>query len=160
MTPPRGLGFVVLILLTAGCTSPRPADVIPSQTPESPVLGPKQVLQKDNADACPAAFQGGTYPFNVESGYDQIVVEFHLSGAGQFGLRITDTKGGAVLEVPPTTISNPPCTHSHEGDARRASVPPGEYRAVVEGGGVVGYHLNIVEVNASRGGNPHDGHSA
>lgn len=135
-----------LLLLFAGCAGPESdASNSPSPQPEPP-LPPRQVLSLE-ASSCPETFKGPLMKeFTVDADYERLVIEFHQSGVGQIELKILDPEGHVAYDGDPLVVSNQPCTHAHEGNPLTLNATrAGTWSAVLEGEGVFGYHLLIVE---------------
>lgn len=144
------IAAVAATLALAGCVGTQsPPGSTTLQTPVPISLPPQQVLSKENMATCPEAITGASWDFKIDPHYDRIQVEFHHSGVGQIGLKIQDSGGSNQLIIPANADASQPCTHAHEGSPQAVSLPAGTYRAVMEGAGVLGYHLTIVEFSTT-----------
>lgn len=156
----RRFALLIGLVLLAGCTSGPPADETPGPTTpsEPPPPAPRQLLSKEgnNAQCTDVLRDPQTFDFQVDEGFDQLVVEFHASGVGNVGYSITGPN--FTKEKSDYNPQNQPCNHAHDGKGDLfEGVSAGNYTITVRNLGIVGWHLSVDEKssrsNASAGHN-------
>lgn len=157
------LAVTFLSLLMAGCaggsTSGGDGTGSPTPMPEPPA---PVILYSQEVDCPPTGNPTGTIPktFEVPDGYDQLIITFHASGAGNVSVRIRNLDSGESVWSLALTVRPPPeCGgHAHEGGDVNRTVEPGQYDSTLGWTGAVGIHYDIV-ARSSRAPNatePHD----
>lgn len=137
-----------LSVFLAGCFggSTSGGDGSPSPTPAPPPPAP-QIVYTQEVDCPPTGNPAGTIPksFEVPDGYDQLIITFHASGAGNVSVRIRNLDSGQAIWTRSLNVQQPPCgSHAHEGGGVNRTVEPGQYESTLSWTGAVGIHYDIV----------------
>jgi hypothetical protein len=119
-------------------------------TNNTAVLGPKTLVSRSQASGdIPGAAQTArpfVKDFQVDVGYDELLLSFHVSGVGNYQLTIKNKANATMLyDTGAKSSQNAPDSHDHSGGGVSIAAYAGNFTLTLSWDGAITYHLDLIE---------------